>query len=57
MIPKFENIVIVGGMANNFLEYRGHKIGKSLKEDNCNHIVEEILSLAKENKMQSFNSY
>ena len=50
LIPKFENIVIVGGMANNFLEYSGHNIGKSLKEDNCNPIVEEILSLAKENK-------
>ena len=50
LIPKFENIVIVGGMANNFLEYSGHKIGKSLKEDNSNTIVEEILSLAKENK-------
>ena len=50
LIPKFENIVIVGGMANNFLEYDGHNIGKSLKEDNCNPIVEEILFLAKENK-------
>ena len=50
LIPKFENIVIVGGMANNFLEYNGHNIGKSLKEENCNPIVEEILSLAKENK-------
>ena len=50
LIPKFENIVIVGGMANNFLKYSGHNIGKSLKEDNCNPIVEEILSLAKENK-------
>ena len=49
LIPKFENIVIVGGMANNFLEYSGHNIGKSLKEDNCNPIVKEILSLAKEN--------
>lgn len=50
LIPKFENIVIVGGMANNFLEYGGHNIGKSLKEENCNPIVEEILSLAKKNK-------
>ena len=49
LIPKFENIVIVGGMANNFLEYSGHNVGKSLKEDNCNPIVKEILSLAKEN--------
>ena len=54
LIPKFENIVIVGGMANNFLEYSGHNIGKSLKEDNCNPIVEEILSLAKENKCNVF---
>jgi len=50
LIPKFENIVIVGGMANNFLEYSEHNIGKSLKENNCNTIVKEILSLAKENK-------
>ena len=50
LIPKFENIVIVGGMANNFLEYSGHNIGKSLKENNCNLIVEEILDLAKKNK-------
>ena len=50
LILKFENIVIVGGMANNFLEYSGHNIGKSIKEENCNPIVEEILFLAKENK-------
>ena len=54
LIPKFENIVIVGGMANNFLEYSGHNIGKSLKEDNCNPIVKEILDLAKENECNVF---
>ena len=27
LIPKFDNIVFVGGMANNILEYKGHKIG------------------------------
>ena len=47
LIPKFENIVIVGGMANNILENNGHNIGKSLKEENCKQIIEEILKLAK----------
>ena len=47
LIPKFENIVIVGGMANNILENNGHNIGKSLKEENCKQIIEEILLLAK----------
>ncbi len=45
-IPKFDNIIIVGGMANNFIEYFGNNIGKSIKEKNCNHIVEEIISLS-----------
>ena len=47
LIPKFENIVIVGGMANNILENNGYNIGKSLKEENCKQIIEEILLLGK----------
>ncbi len=47
LIPKFDNIIIVGGMANNFIEYFGNNIGKSVKEPNCNQIVEEIISLSK----------
>ena len=47
LIPKFENIVIVGGMANNILEYKGYRIGKSIKESNCKKTIEEIFSLAK----------
>ena len=47
LIPKFENIVIVGGMANNILEHQGYKIGKSIKEDNCKEIIDKIFSLAK----------
>ena len=47
LIPKFENIVIVGGMANNILEHQGYKIGKSIKEDNCKEIINKIFSLAK----------
>ncbi len=47
LIPKFDNIIIVGGMANNFIEYFGHNIGKSIKEKNCDIIVEEIIYLSK----------
>ena len=54
LIPKFENIVIVGGMANNILEYKGYKIGKSIKENNCKEIIDEIFSLAKINNCNIF---
>ena len=47
LIPKFDNIIIVGGMANNILKYQGHEIGKSLQEDNCHQIIGEIFSLSK----------
>ena len=47
LIPKFDNIIIVGGIANNFIKYFGNDIGKSLKEKNCDKIVEEIISLSK----------
>ena len=47
LIAKFDNIIIVGGMANNILRYKGHEIGKSIQEDNCDKIIEEIFSLSK----------
>jgi phosphoglycerate kinase len=47
LIPRFDNIIMVGGMANNILKYKGHNIGKSIQEDNCNKIIEEIFSLSK----------
>jgi phosphoglycerate kinase len=47
LIQKFDNIVIVGGMANNILKYKGYNIGKSIHEDNCNQIIEEIFSISK----------
>ncbi len=47
LIPKLDYIIIVGGMANNFIEYFGNNVGKSLKEKNCNQIVEEIIFLSK----------
>ena len=49
LIPKFDNIIIVGGMANNILKHQGHKIGKSIQEDNCNSIVNEIFQTLKNN--------
>ncbi|MDA7638669.1 phosphoglycerate kinase [Candidatus Pelagibacter sp.] len=47
LIVKFDNIIIVGGMANNILKYKGYEIGKSIQENNCNKIIEEIFSLSK----------
>ncbi len=50
LIPKFDNIIIVGGMANNFIEFFGHNIGKSIKEKDCKLIVEEIISFSNKEK-------
>ena len=47
LITKFDNIIIVGGMANNILKYKKYEIGKSIQEDNCDKIIEEIFSLSK----------
>ncbi len=52
LIPKFDNIIIVGGMANNFIKYFGHNIGKSIAEKNCDLIVEEIIYLSKRHKCE-----
>jgi phosphoglycerate kinase len=47
LIPKFDNIIIVGGMANNILKYKDYEIGKSIQENDCDQIIEEIFSLSK----------
>ncbi|MDB9739036.1 phosphoglycerate kinase [Candidatus Pelagibacter sp.] len=47
LIIKFDNIIIVGGMANNILKFKGCEIGKSIQEDNCEKIIEEIFLLSK----------
>ena len=46
LIPIFDNIIVVGGMANNVLKFKGYNIGKSIQEENCNKIIEEIFSLS-----------
>ena len=49
LIPRFNNIIFVGGMANNIISYKGNKIGKSVNEKNCKDIVEEIFESSKKN--------
>jgi phosphoglycerate kinase len=47
LIPKFDNIIIVGGMANNILSYKGNQIGKSIKEKGCEMTIGEIFETSK----------
>ena len=47
LIPKFDNIIIVGGMANSIINYKGYNIGKSIKELNCENAVKEIFETSK----------
>ena len=47
LMPKFDNIIIVGGMANNILHFNGVKIGKSIKENGCEKIIKEIFDSSK----------
>ena len=47
LIPKFNDVVIVGGMANNIINYQGHNIGKSIKEVNCEKAIKEIFETSK----------
>ena len=54
LIPKFNNIIIVGGMANNILNYKGYLIGKSIKEDNCEAIIDDIFKTAKTHSCSIF---
>ncbi len=43
LIKKFNNIIIVGGMANTMLKYAGSKVGKSICENNCGTLIKEII--------------
>jgi len=47
LIPKFDNLIIVGGMANNILNNKGKQVGKSIKEENCDTIINEIFETSK----------
>ena len=47
LIPRFDNIIFVGGMANNILSYKGNSIGKSIYEKNCYNLIKEIFDSSK----------
>jgi len=47
LMPKFDNMIIVGAMANNIIEYKGYNIGKSLREKNCKEAIDEIFAISK----------
>ena len=47
LVSKFDNIIIVGGMANNIIRYNGNQIGRSIKEENCDLIIKEIFEILK----------
>ncbi len=54
LIPKFDNIVIVGAMANNILKYKGYNIGASLFEKNSKKVIEEIFSEIESNSCRIY---
>ena len=47
LAKKFDNIIIVGGMANTMLKHTGSKIGKSICENDCETLVKEIINISK----------
>ncbi len=47
LIKNADNIIIVGAMANNFLTFKGFKVGKSLVEKNSRNIIDNIYAEAK----------
>ena len=51
---KVDNLIFVGGMANNIINHKGFEIGRSLKEDNFKDIIYEIFNYAKTNSCKIF---
>ena len=54
LIKNVNNIIIVGAMANNFLTFKGFKVGKSLVEKNSRKIIDDIYAEAKKNNCNIF---
>ena len=50
LATKYDNIIIVGAMANNFIKFNGQSIGKSFFEKDSDSIVKQIYDKAKINK-------
>ena len=47
LITKFDNIVVVGAMANNIISYNGNNIGQSIREEKCKTAIREIFETSK----------
>ena len=47
LIKNVNNIIIVGAMANNFLTFKGFKVGESLIEKDSNEVINNIYTEAK----------
>ena len=56
LTPKFDNIIIVGGMANNIISYKGNNIGKSIKEADCGATIKNIFEASKKITLVKFIS-
>ena len=54
LIDKFDNIIFVGGMANNILKFKKYQIGKSIYEKNVDQIVSEIFDLSEKKNCKIF---
>ena len=52
LIKKFNNIIIVGGMANTILKHLGTNIGKSICENDCGSLIKEIMENSKKYKCE-----
>ena len=51
---KVDNLIFVGGMANNIINHKGFEIGRSLIEDKFKDIIYEIFNYAKTNSCKIF---
>tara|TARA_Y200000002_G_C22670133_1_gene659661 strand:+ start:1255 stop:2445 length:1191 start_codon:yes stop_codon:yes gene_type:complete len=49
LIKKVDHLIIVGAMANNFIKFKGNKIGKSLIESGSEKIIRQIYDIAYKN--------
>ena len=54
LIKNVDNIIIVGAMANNFLIFKGFKVGKSLVEENSRKLISSIYTEATKHNCNIF---
>ncbi len=52
LIKKFNNIIIVGGMANTMLKYSGVSVGSSICEYECGPLIKEIIENSKKHNCE-----